>query len=66
MRTHFDPETIIEAAKDVRNRQTKAAGFEGLALDDALVYTNAYKDMSFFPLTQAIVSDLPELRGLRP
>lgn len=49
-----NPETIIQAAQDVKKRQTTAEGFEGLAQDDALVYTNAYKDMSFFPLTQAI------------
>ncbi len=50
----MDPDSVIEAAQDVRKRQTLVEGFEGLALDDALVYTNAYKDMSFFPLTQAI------------
>jgi SAM-dependent methyltransferase len=50
----YDPQRIISSIFDRKKRATKAAGFEGLALDDALAYTNEYKHFSFFRLARTI------------
>lgn len=52
--SEYDPQRIISSISDRKNRATTAVGFEGLALDDALAYTNDYKHFSFFRLAKAI------------
>ena len=51
-----DVQSIISSArKDPKHRGTSLAGFEGVALDDALTFYDTYKHYSFFPLARAIV-----------
>jgi len=49
-----NPDEIISSIKDPHKRGTDVNGFEGLALDDALAYTNEYKHYSFFNPAKAI------------
>lgn len=49
-----DPERILASISNPKTRATTARGFEGLALDDALAYTNDYKHFSFFRQAKVI------------
>jgi 2-polyprenyl-3-methyl-5-hydroxy-6-metoxy-1,4-benzoquinol methylase len=49
-----DPYAIAARMKNMAVRRSDAKGFEGLALDDALVFTDPYKDWSFVPLARTI------------
>jgi SAM-dependent methyltransferase len=49
-----DPYVIASRMKSMAVRRSDAKGFEGLALDDALVFTDPYKDWSFVPLARTI------------
>lgn len=61
--TEYDPEQIISSISDRKHRASKATGFEGLALDDALAYTNDYKHFSFFPLAKAIAQIARQMKS---
>lgn len=52
----YEPVALVAKSKDASRRRTSVEGFEGLALDDALIYTNQQKDFSFYPLACAIVT----------
>jgi SAM-dependent methyltransferase len=54
----LDPKTIIDTGyTNVEKRGSGVAGFEGLALDDALGWIEEYRHYSFVPLAKA-VSDI--------
>lgn len=50
-----NPDEVFAAIKDPHKRGTEKAGFEGLALDDALAFTSEYKHYSFLGQATAIV-----------
>ena len=50
----IDPKDLLFSMREQPNRQTGVSGFEGLALDDALVYADSYKHYSFFRLAKAV------------
>lgn len=56
---------IIAAVTEPLKRQTGVAGFEGLALDDALVFSDDYKHFSFLREARAIV-EIARLEFGRP
>ncbi len=62
--SEFDPQRIISSISDRKNRASTATGFEGLALDDALAYTNDYKHFSFFRLAKAITQIARQIKPL--
>lgn len=49
-----NPDEVFAAIKDPHKRGTEKAGFEGLALDDALAFTSEYKHYSFLGQAKAI------------
>jgi 2-polyprenyl-3-methyl-5-hydroxy-6-metoxy-1,4-benzoquinol methylase len=49
------PEEVVSSMRDRRTRGSGVAEFEGLALDDALVFTDDYKHLSYIPLACALV-----------
>ncbi len=49
-----NPDEVFAAIKDPHKRGTEKAGFEGLALDDALAFTSEYKHYSFLRQAKAV------------
>lgn len=56
----IDPEMssarVLSSVVDPERRRTEVTGFEGLALDDALAYSDDYKHFSFFREAKAVAS----------
>jgi len=51
----LDPKKIVEVGYlNVESRRSGVAGFEGLALDDALGWMDEYRHYSFVPLARAV------------
>lgn len=48
------PQSILSSVINPACRSANVAGFEGLALDDGLVFTDEYKHFSYFRLAKAI------------
>jgi 2-polyprenyl-3-methyl-5-hydroxy-6-metoxy-1,4-benzoquinol methylase len=47
---------VLSSVVDGNHRKTDVSGFEGLALDDALAYSDEYKHFSFFREAKAVAS----------
>ncbi len=54
-RIEATPESVIAGIKNPRARRADEQGFEGLALDDALTFTDDYKHLSYIPLSKAFL-----------
>lgn len=52
--TELTPQSVFSAIEQPLRRATSVVGFEGLALDDALAFSNEYKHFSFFRQARAI------------